>query len=468
MSESAHTRFTVRPHVGALVPSLLRWLLLLALVLLFVLGWLTRWLPQMPAYVTTPTDARAWLLTVTPHVPYGQQLAAWGLFALTRTPLFQGLLLGAMLATWAHLGYLFYLGRWLGTHPTVPPLSPQAAEGGAVRRVSRPLRDVFLNMQRYWQRRGTLVEEPVSFEEIRLFVREGRGGWWGSLLAFVGVLGVLTGVYLAVTQGWETRPTVLTPEQPWDVGHGTDIRVTLLAREAASPAAGPMFFVQHRRHPNRNRVYALRPGEVLRVEGVELRYLDAPLGLMLQVNSAAGTPLPLQEPTGRAGKQVALLFPTSGAEQVVIVPTYGYQIRVVGYTALPERGFTDPVFLVQVLAPDGETVIRSTFITQSTTLDAGPLSLQVRLVRHARVQAAAYPGRGLAWAGALAFLLGAAWALWRGPYRRWWIRLHEAPFGTVVQVWGDQYNMGWHAPIRGTDVWPWGQETHEGSESKAA
>ncbi len=419
------------------------------------LGLLTRFLPQMPTYVYQTPQAQTWLLQVAPRYPFLVGGSLESLFYITRTSIFRGLLLVLVFVPWLHIGYALYLAFWPRRGTAVPPLTPQATESSGVRQVTVPFRDLQAQTQRHLERNGLVAVEHPSFDETRFFIRQSPWAIGASVLAYVGLALVGLGIYMATTFGWETPPVILAPEQPWDIGHGTGLRLTLLDRQVATPPDAEVFFVQYLAAPERNVVRAIQPGQKFTLNGLTLHYLDNALGLALRVQDPAGTPLPLQPPGGRTANEMTLLFPTSGSEEIVLLPTLGYQLRAVGYAALPERGYTTPVILLQVIDRDGKTTLYSAFLADSQQISVKGLLINARLVPHARVQVTAYPGRRIAWAGALGFLVGALWSCLRGPFRRWWIRLQEVPRGTVVQVWGDMYNMGRHRPLRAQDLWTW-------------
>ncbi len=93
---------------------------------------------------------------------------------------------------------------------------------------------------------------------------------------------------------------------------------------------------------------------------------------------------------------------------------------------------------------EDETPLLSEFITESKTLELQGITLQIVVVRHALVQAVYRPGRLGRWVGLVLTLLGVGVALLGGPFRRVWVQLYSHGRGTIVQVWEDRYNLGWH------------------------
>ncbi len=439
--------------VTLLLSDLLTGLTTGALLLILLLGITSRVLPQMPPYLQDTPQASTWLLQAQQSFPYLQSFP--GLFTITRTPLFRGTLLFLILCTWLHVGYAVYLGFWPRRGTQVPPLSPQAMESSGIWQIPTPFRELQARLRQHLSPRGLVAIDHPAFNETRFFIRYPLSALSATLMLFLSTGLVALGLYLGVTFGWETPPVTLAPGQPWDVGHGTGLRLTLLDRQVVDPPNARAIFVQYLDTPDRNIVRAVQPGQRLSLDGVTLHYLDNALGLALQVIDRAGTPLPLQTPSGRTENTITLLFPASGSEEVVLLPTLGYQLRAVGYTALPERGYTSPVILLQLIDRDGQTVLYNEFLATSRRLTVEGLTVDARLVPHVQVQITAYPGRWLVLTGGLGALLATLLGLRTGPFRRWWVRLQEAPTGTVVQAWSDMYNMGRHRPTSARDVWTW-------------
>ena len=427
----------------------LRYLFAFFLLLTLFLGALTRLLPQMPPYLTNANEIRAWLLTETQGLPLGEWLNRLGAFTITRSIIFRGTLLLTIVLAWLHLFYALYLGLWPPRGTFVPPLSPIALQGYRLFQFSRRVDSIRQQVRAWLLGQGLIAEEHPTYQESRFFLRRGTRGAYASALFFLGVVCLWAAMYWGVTRGWMTSPVVLAPGQPWDIGHGTRIRLTLRGQgTTGNGRPGALFLVQVHGREEETTVRAISLGGSIRVDGVTVRYLEAPLGLSVSVTDRADTPVPVQTAEGGAGKEAVLLFPTSGTERIVLLPMHGLQIRVVGYNALPERGYTGPVFLVQVLSEDNPTPRLSTFVDGNADLDVDGLQVHLRLVRHAKVQAVAYPGRRGRWAGALLALLGALAAILWGPLERVWVQVFGNEHVTLVQVWGEMYNLGWHVPLR--------------------
>ncbi len=452
-SPTTATGLITRNRLGYVIPPLLAYSLggVLAAILLLVL--ISRLLPQMPWYLEDPAEVHAWLLAAQRQVPMPDVLNTLGLFTITRSPLLRALLILAAVLAWLHVGYAGYLGFWPRSGTRVPPLSPQAAEGGLVRQWARPFPEMQATLQQRLSGQALVAEEHPTFEEARYFLRVGSAGVWGSLFFFLGVILIATGMYWALTFGWETPPTIIAPDQPWDLGHGTGIRVNLIRAGEDDQGPASLFFVQPR--DKEGAVYTVPVGGSVRVHGVELRHLGAPLGMSVRVTSRADTPIPLQRPDGRAGRELLLLFPTSGSERTVLIPTYGLEVRIVGYESLPERGYEGPVFLVQVIGQEEETPRYSAFIAGPTEVEVSGLRLTLNVVRHARVQAVYYPGRVVRLVGVLLALVGVLLALARGPLRRVWVQAYGDDRVTIAHAWGDVYNVGWHTTLRGVTLRAW-------------
>lgn len=410
---------------------------------LLVLHVLMRVIPQQPAYIRSAAEAQAWLFAVSTRAPWAAQAARVGATTLARTPVYRGLLLLIVALVPLHTAYVLYLAFWPRPGTEVPPLSPQAAERGRFEHVTQPPEEVQAKAPRLLAPLTVVAEAHPSYQEARYFARGGMWAVWGSLLFFLGFLLFAWSLYWGTTFGWETRPTIIAPGESWDVGHGSGIRISLLREEEAGAQAGDLFLVQMQGRASEANVHVIPVGKSISLGAVEVRHLDSPPGMRLQATTRGSVPIPLVTPDGQAGRDVVLVFPQSGDERTVLVPTYGLEIRVVGYASLPERGFRDRVFLFQVFGEE-ESPLLSEFITQSKTLEIQGITLNATVVRHAQVQAVHHPGWRWRWAGLGLALVGIVLALMRGPFRRMWMQLYSHTRGTIVQVWEDGYNIGWH------------------------
>ena len=431
-------------HWIYVVAALLRHAFLFFTLLLFLFGLATHIIPQAPGYLTRESDLQSWVLHTTQQHPALAPFTSLGIFTLTRSPILIATLFGMIITAVLHQGYAAYLGRWPRSTVRVPPLSPQAGESGRLVRITAPLADIASRLERHLRAHTTIFKEHPSFQETRYFVRQGRGAITGSIIFFLGAIAVGLGIYLNVALGWETAPTVVAPNQPWAPGHNIPLRVVLQDVDESGDRA--LFLVQKDEPGGTATAHHLTPHHTLNIGNLHIRFLDAPLGVRVSATARAHATLPLITPDGHAGRDALLFFPTSGDERTVLIPTYGYTVRIVGYEHLPSRGYTGPVFLVQLLGEDNDTPLYTEFVTQPTRLKYKNIYLNIELVRHARIQGVYTPGNPWRWLGLLFVLLGAGWALWRGPWRRFWVQLYESRNGVIVQVWADMYNLGWHVP----------------------
>ena len=438
-SPIAHIR--IRPL--DLAPIFLAYLLGILLAGLLILHMLMLVIPQQPVYIQSPAEAQAWLYSASVSAPWVRQAARLGLTTLARSPLYRGVLLLLIALMPLHTLYALYVAFWPRPARSVPPLSPQAVERGRFEHVPKPLAQVQDMVLARLAPLTVVAEAHPSYQEARFFARGGMKAIWGTLIFLGGVFVFALSVYRAAVFGWETPPTIVAPGDSWDVGHRSGIRVSLLAEEEAGAYAGDLFLIQVQGRASEGQVYTIPEGGRVSLGAVEIRHLASPPGVRLQATTRTGAPIPLVTPDGQAGRDVVLVFPQSGDERTALIPTYGLQVRVVGYSALPERGFPGRVFLVQVLGED-ETPLLSEFITESKTLELQGITLQIVVVRHALVQAVYRPGRLGRWVGLVLALLGVGVALLGGPFRRVWVQLYSHGRGTIVQVWEDRYNLGWH------------------------
>ncbi len=430
-----------RVHPRHFLVVYLHTLFALALVLLLVLHGLTLVIPQQPSYIRTETEIHAWIRTAAASTPWVVQAAAVGATALLTSPLYRGVLLLIIALAVMHIFLALFLMLWPRPGTRVPPLSPWAAERGRFEHLTVPLAEAQAHVLRRLRDVTVVAEEHPSYQESRYFARGRMVAVWASVLFFVGMLVFALGLYVAAVFSWETPPMILAPGQSWDLGHGSGVRVSLLSAEEAGDRAGDLFLIQ-KESASEGQVYPIPSGASLFLGDMEIRHLDAPPGLHLQATTPAGVAVPLLTPEGHAGRNVVLVFPTSGDERTVLIPTYGLEVRVVGYSELPERGYAGQVFLLQVRAENREAPVITEFITDVAQIAVDGLTLQVTPVRHARVQARYTPGRSLQWVGLLMALGGMVVVLWRGPFRRVWVQLYSHDRGTIVQTWEDQYILG--------------------------
>ncbi len=438
-SPIAHIR--VRPL--DLMPVLLAYAFGLLLVLLLILHLLMFLIPQQPAYIQSPAEAQAWLYTVSASAPWVAQAARLGMTTLTRTPFYRGVLLLLMALIPVHVLFTLYLAFWPLPGRFVPPLTPQAIERGRFEHVPVSLPRAQEMVLERLAPLPLVAEAHPSYQEARFFARGGMKAIWGSLLFFLGLFVFAFSLYRGAVFGWATPPTIVAPGESWDVGHGSGIRVSLLAEEEAGAFVGDLFLVQVEGRASEGNVYTIAEGAHISLNAVEIWHLASPPGVRLQATTRTGVPIPLVTPDGQAGRDVVLVFPRSGDERTVLIPTYGLQVRVVGYSALPERGFSEQVFLVQILGEDASPLL-SEFMTDSKVLEIQGITVQVDMVRHAQVQAVYRPGRVGRWVGLGLALVGMVIALLGGPFRRVWVQLYSHGQGTIVQIWEDRYNLGWH------------------------
>ncbi len=450
-SQDSSTNLRSGPRFAHLFPLLLPWTFGLTLLIIFVLGTLTRLLPQIPPYLS-PHERDVWLLTLGQRSPYVARLYPIGLLTITHTPTFRGLLLVALVLAWLHVAYALYLGTWPLAKGNVPPLHPIALESEHLWHVREPLEKVRGRVGPRLRGRYRVAEMHISYQEARYFARRGKGGTWGSLLFFLGTIVFLAFTYLGITQGWITRPRVLVPESPWNIeqAHATQLILHHIEREGTTSRA--YLLVQTR--DEEPRAYTVPLGKSIHVGGIDIRYVSTLIGVGIEATTEVGTPIPLQTPEGSGERRLVLLFPRSGTERIVLLPTLGLHMRVVGYTALPTRGYTHPVFLVQIFDENGN-LIYNDFVDKDGQITVRHITFHIRRVDGARFQALHYPGHEGRLGGWALLLVGTLWALLGDPLRRLWVQVFGDERSTVVRAWGDVYNIGWHKPLKGTSVKQW-------------
>ncbi len=436
-----------------LLPFLLAWSFGLVLVVLLCLGLVSQLFPQQPPYLT-PHEIEIWLLSVQHKTPYTRWLYRMGFFAVTRTLLFRGLILSAILLSWLHVAYAAYLSLWPRKGGPVPPLHPIAGEGGHLWHLKEPLDTVKTRIKNRLHPLPLVAEMHPSFQEARYFFRIGHGGAWGSITFFIGVILFLSALYWGLTHSWVTRPVVLVPGRPWTIKQARSLQIILHHVDRAGTRPRAHILVQSEEEGGNSQGYTLLQGQTLRVRKLYIRYLDTLVGLSLEAVDREGTPVPVQPPEGGGERQVILLFPESGTERLVFLPTQGIHIRVVGYTSLPQRGFSHPVFLVQLLDETGE-LLYSDFIDKEAHITVHHITVHVKPTEGVRFQAFAYPGASARALGFLLVIIGFLWALFKGPLRRLWIQVFGNERTTIVQGWGDVYNVGWHKPMRRNSIRKW-------------
>ncbi len=152
-----------------------------------------------------------------------------------------------------------------------------------------------------------------------------------------------------------------------------------------------------------------------RAAGVSIRRTGEGQALSVTARDAAGGAVQLQpvERRGPPQSSLTLVFDQPRAEQLFLAPASELVFSVVAFSALPERGFSGPTFLVQAFPAGQQAPIANQFIEGSADLAIGDAVYSLAVGRFITVEVSRNPGLPLMIAGGALTLAAALLALWR-------------------------------------------------------
>ena len=265
-------------------------------------------------------------------------------------------------------------------------------------------------------------------EQARLVYAE-RRRWAapGPLLATLGALLILVALLLNNLGGWQARDLVLVPGSSVSPPAEPDIHIALGQTGASASSA-----ISVTLSGGATRGGSLGFGHPYHWGDLWIVQQDTGPTLAVSAWDSGGRPVPLQsqvsqEKAGKPAESLHLPFPPSETEQAFVAPTRNLAFRVVSYQALPEQGYTGPVFLVEAYRGDNPaTPIQTRLVPEKAALVIEGATYFMRREQHVVLDAASVPGMPPFLAGIVLALAGIPLALWGG-WARAWIGLQARP-----------------------------------------
>jgi hypothetical protein len=268
-----------------------------------------------------------------------------------------------------------------------------------------------------------VIAEGIS--QVRLLGIRRIFGTVGPILAASGALLVLLGLLINATWGQTAREAVLTEGETVPVGsHGLS-----LGLRAGAPA---LAIAQNGGAPAHYAIAPLRPA----LSGLHwiLPRADGPT-LQVSATDAAARPLLLlgSEAGATAGAELNLPFRANQAEQTFTSPDQGLAFRAVSYPALPERGVTGPVLLVEAYREGRTEPVLSELVQDRAALTVNDATYLLRRGRYLTVDVAYAPGWPALMLGGLAAIVGLAIAFFL-PAEEAWVDLHGGGRRSIARI----------------------------------
>jgi hypothetical protein len=242
----------------------------------------------------------------------------------------------------------------------------------------------------------------------------------GPLLAYSGMLILVSGLFVNSLMGWQATGVALAPGSSIAMGPTGTYRLSLeeLAGSEANPVARiGLASSEDAAHSSTSEISAGRP-----VRGANLWIALRAAGAALQARArdGRGRPLLLQslEPglqQGEVSEEIHLLFRQTQAEQEFALPSANLSFRVVSYPSLPEKGIETPVFLVEAYQGEDPAPVLSDLVVDKAILVLEGTTLELVRDRYAIVDASYMPGLTLFFLGGLAILAGVGLSLYSRP-----------------------------------------------------
>ncbi len=239
----------------------------------------------------------------------------------------------------------------------------------------------------------------------------GRRPWaaFGLPLACLGLLIALLGLWINDVAGWRAADVALAPGSrvtpPGAAGHGLQLRL-----DGEQAAASAVTLVQPDGAAAQVNVGPRWPG---RWGHLWLFQRAVGPALAATARDAEGRALSLQMLVagGEVGPTIHLIFRQEQTEQGFGLPTRNLTFRAVSYEALPEKGISRPVFLVEAYRGDAATPVLSQLVEDEAAVTVDGVTLTLRRDRYLLLGTAYLPGLPVVVAGALLALAGTIAAL---------------------------------------------------------
>ena len=362
--------------------------------------------PQMPSGLDSAA-AEGWLgAAILRYRGAGGVLRAVGVFGIL-DGVWLRVLLGLLaynlsLRAAAALHRLVASGRAIDAPPSFPPHL-------AVQRLTleAPLEAASTVLRGALRGRYHAVVEGSGVDHACFYARRGRLGALGALLLAGGPLLLLGGLLVNSAVGWRSTEIVLTPHGSANLPAPGGLRVLL--NDAQGDAAADITLMQGDGRQARLRVAPLRPAR-----WGNLWVVQTAFGTALEARATSrGRDLVLQAlaSSGPIGAEIHLPFRQTPSEQAFVVAGRSLTLRVVGYSALPERDIREPVFLVEAYRGDSPSPVVTQLVTQEATFSVDDITLQLRRGWHLVLIVAHLPGMVLIGLGVLLAGIGGVLAV---------------------------------------------------------
>jgi len=404
-----------------------RLMLLAWLMLSLLLGSLWPQLP--PAEAGDPTLASRWLSsTASRYGAWGTALRTVGLFDIAHALWFRLLL--TLLGLHLLLRVAEAAQAAAAALSGLPPLPPNAVLHQTATSLPPPLPEAAGQVRAQLAAGGLRVlEEEDTATGARLYADRARPGLLAPLLADVGALLLLLGLFVNSAWGWQRGDLLLAPEQEIALGRDTGLRLRL---ETTPSDDGQLLFLHDQDEPVARPLAIARPA---RHGGIGVYQTGDGPALVVRGQDEAGHPLALQPLTGAetAADTVSLVFDQPQAERHLAVPEANLALRVV---AQPLRAPADPPsWLVEAYRGGSSQPILATSVDAESTLTVDGARFHLTPARYRLLQVVHAPGLALLLAGGLTLLLGAALPLmW--PAEQVWAELLPERRAVTVRLLG--------------------------------
>ncbi|MDH7486520.1 MAG: cytochrome c biogenesis protein ResB [Anaerolineae bacterium] len=409
-------------------------LVLLAGLALSLLGG-SLWPQLPPAEAADPTLASRWLnTTAARYGVWGTALRTVGLFDIAHALWFRLLLallafhLLLRAAEAAQAVAMALSGRR-------PPLPSTALPQEVTASLPPPLAEAAQTMRARLAASGLcMIRDEETATGVRLYAERGRPGLFAPLLANVGALLLLLGLFVNDAWGWQRANLLLAPGQETALGHDTGLSLRL---ETTAGDDGQLLF-RHERGESVARPLAFaRPA---RYGGLSVYQTGDGPALVVRGQDEAGHPLALQ-PLSSAQTEadmVSLVFEQPQAERHLTAPEANLALRVV---AQPTRTPADPPsWLVEAYRGGSVQPILETAIGAESTLTVGDVRFELRPARYRLLQVVHAPGLALLLAGGLLLLLSTVLPLF-WPAEQVWTELVPERRAISVRLAGQSQGL---------------------------
>lgn len=387
----------------------------LFVLLALVLG-LAAALPQVPGGLTS-AEADRQLSVVTARFPsLGSSLRALGAFELLSSIWMRALLailaLNLALRTAAQAAFLHRLYRQEDT-----PLPPRRV---VFRRavLPGPLMTISERVLTALDPHFETIQITGDNTKGELFAQRRPLAAWGPFVAYVGLLTLLAGLAINDAFSWRAREITLAPGDTFTLEQPAAPRITLegISGDDATASSDMILALGGRSR-------RMRPAVARAAAWNNLWVSQQATGPALAVTAEdnAGRSLVLQSLTadGQVGPALRLLFGQTQNEQGFAIPMRNLTFRAVSYTALPEQGIQQPVFLMEAYRGEETTPAASELIADEGQLLVEDIRLNLRRDRYVMLEIAYLPGLIPLLLGGLLVLVGAVLSASGGMTRIW-------------------------------------------------